>query len=48
MEEKKQTKEEPGQMEERTLSVFASERKEDTIAMIIAFILSFIVVILFK
>jgi hypothetical protein len=34
--------------DDRLLSVFASERREDTIAMIIAFILAAIVVVFFK
>lgn len=34
--------------DDRLLSVFASERREDTVAMIIAFVLAAIVVIFFK
>lgn len=40
----KATKEEQKQMEEHTLSVFASERREDMTAIIIAFALAIIVI----
>ncbi|GEM_PF-3587428 len=34
--------------DDRLLSVFASERSEDTIAMVVAFILAAIIVVFFK
>jgi len=48
MAEEKATKEEQKKMEERALSVFASEKKEDLTALIISFILAIYVIIAFK
>ncbi len=48
MAEEKATKEEQKKMEERALSVFASEKKEDLTALIIAFALAIFVIIAFK
>ncbi len=48
MAEEKATKEEQKQMEDRALSVFASEKKEDMTALIISFVLAVIVLIAFK
>jgi hypothetical protein len=48
MAEEKATVAEQKQMEERALSVFASERREDTTALIIAFVLAIIVIITLK
>ena len=48
MAEEKATKEEQKQMEDRTLSVFASEKKEDLTALIISFVLAMIVLIALK
>lgn len=45
MAEEKATAEETKQMEERALSVFASERKEDLTALIIAFALAILMII---
>jgi hypothetical protein len=44
-EERRATAEEIKEMEERALSVFASERREDLTALIISFILAFLVII---
>lgn len=44
----KATKEEQKQMEERALSVFASEKREDITALIISFVLAIIVIIALK
>jgi len=48
MAEEKATVTEQHEMEERALSVFASERKEDLTALIIAFALAFLVIIMLK
>ena len=48
MAEEKATKEEQKQMEDRALSVFASEKKEDMTALIISFVLAVMVLIAFK
>ncbi|MEW6738279.1 hypothetical protein [Dissulfurispira sp.] len=48
MAEEKATAAEQKQMEERALSVFASERKEDMTALIIAFALAIFVIIALK
>ena len=48
MAEEKSTATEQAQMEERSLSVFASEKKEDLTALIIAFALALLVVIALK
>ena len=48
MAEEKATKEEQKQMEDRALSVFASEKKEDLTALIISFVLAMIVLIALK
>lgn len=48
MAEEKATIEEQKQMEERALSVFASEKKEDLTALIISFVLAAIVLITLK
>jgi hypothetical protein len=48
MAEEKATAEETKKMEERALSVFASERKEDVTALIISFVLAIIVIIALK
>lgn len=48
MAEEKATTEEQKKMEERSLSVFASEKKEDITALIISFILAVIVLITLK
>lgn len=48
MAEEKATADEQKKMEERALSVFASERKEDLTALVIAFILAFAVIIALK
>ena len=48
MAEEKATKEEQKQMEDRALSVFASEKKEDMTALIISFVLAMIVLIALK
>ena len=48
MAEEKATKEEQKQMEERALSVFASEKKEDITALVISFVLAVIVLITLK
>lgn len=48
MAEEKATVDEQKKMEERALSVFASERKEDLTALVIAFILAFAVIIALK
>ncbi len=48
MAEEKATVEEQKKMEDRALSVFASERKEDLTALIIAFILAIIVIATLK
>lgn len=48
MAEEKATIEEQKKMEERTLSVFASEKKEDLTALIISFVLAVIVLITLK
>lgn len=48
MAEEKATTKEQREMEERALSVFASERKEDLTALIIAFVLAVIVIITLK
>jgi hypothetical protein len=48
MAEQKATTEEQKKMEERSLSVFASEKKEDITALIIAFALAILVIITLK
>ncbi len=48
MAEEKATKDEQQKMEERALSVFASEKKEDITALIISFVLALIVLITLK
>ncbi|MBI5076134.1 MAG: hypothetical protein HZB62_13335 [Nitrospirae bacterium] len=48
MAEEKATTEEQKKMEERALSVFASEKKEDITALIIAFVLAILVLIALK
>lgn len=48
MAEEKATAAEQKQMEERALSVFASEKKEDLTALIIAFALALLVIITLK
>jgi hypothetical protein len=48
MSEEKATTTEQKQMEERSLSVFASEKKEDITALIIAFALALLVIITLK
>jgi predicted RND superfamily exporter protein len=48
MAEEKATTDEQKKMEERSLSVFASEKKEDITALIISFILAVIVLIALK
>jgi len=48
MAEEKATIEEQKKMEERALSVFASEKKEDITALIISFVLALIVLITLK
>ena len=48
MAEDKATANEQKQMEERALSVFASEKKEDLTALIIAFALAVLVLIVYK
>ncbi len=48
MAEEKATAAEQKQMEERALSVFASEKKEDITALIIAFALALLVIITLK
>lgn len=48
MAEEKATKEEQKKMEDRALSVFASEKKEDMTALIISFVLAVIVLITLK
>lgn len=48
MVEEKATTTEQKQMEERALSVFASERREDATALIISFVLAIIVIIFLK
>ena len=45
MAEEKATIEEQKKMEERALSVFASEKKEDITALVISFVLALIVLI---
>ena len=48
MAEEKATIEEQKKMEERALSVFASEKKEDITALVISFVLALIVLITLK
>ena len=48
MAEEKASIEEQKKMEERALSVFASEKKEDMTALIISFVLALIVLITLK
>ncbi|MDP2156898.1 MAG: hypothetical protein Q8K68_04215 [Nitrospirota bacterium] len=48
MAEEKATTEEQKKMEERSLSVFASEKKEDITALIVAFALAILVIITLK
>ena len=48
MAEEKATTDEQKQMEERSLSVFASEKKEDITSLIIAFALALLVLITLK
>jgi len=48
MAEEKSAAAEQKQMEERALSVFASEKKEDITALIIAFALALLVIITLK
>lgn len=48
MAEEKATAAEQKEMEERALSVFASERREDLTALIIAFALAILVIITLK
>jgi hypothetical protein len=48
MAEEKAAASEQKQMEERALSVFASEKKEDITALIIAFALALLVIITLK
>ncbi|MBI5025929.1 MAG: hypothetical protein HZC12_04205 [Nitrospirae bacterium] len=48
MAEQRATAAEIKEMEERALSVFTSERREDLTALIIAFVLAFIVIIFLK
>lgn len=48
MAEEKATVTEQKQMEERALSVFASEKKEDLTALIIAFALAILVILTLK
>jgi len=48
MAEEKATTTEQKQMEERALSVFASEKKEDLTALLIAFTLALLVILFLK
>lgn len=48
MAEEKATLKEQKEMEERALSVFASERREDLTALLIAFLLAILVIITLK
>ena len=48
MAQDKATVSEQKQMEERALSVFASEKKEDITALIISFVLAVLVIIAYK
>jgi hypothetical protein len=48
MAEEKATSDEQKKMEERALSVFASEKKEDLTALVIAFALAILVIITLK
>lgn len=48
MAEEKAAASEQKQMEERSLSVFASEKKEDVTSLIIAFVLAVLVLIALK
>jgi predicted RND superfamily exporter protein len=48
MAEEKATTTEQKQMEERSLSVFSSEKKEDVTSLVIAFVLAVLVLIALK